>query len=126
MSVTGEAAYQVSIAFVKFSILTLYGSVFQSSTFRLWLWAVAAFTGAACITGVFGAIFQCVPFQAAWDLTIPGSYCIRYGILAIVITAINIFTDFVILLLPVPLVRRLNTSKKKKRMIMFTFAMGSR
>lgn len=53
-------------------------------------------------------------------------YCISYGALLLVCTISNIITDFIILLMPIPLILKLQTSRQKKRLIVFTFGMGGR
>lgn len=114
------------MAFIKLSILKMYGEIFISRRFYISLWVVAAFMLSWAIAFSFTAIFQCMPIAYNWDTTIAGGYCINYGAVALIAAALNIVTDFTLLLMPIPLVWRLQTSKQRKWQIILTFAMGSR
>lgn len=72
-----------------------------------------------------GAAAQCIPFHQAWD-PIPGGHCIEFGYVQLAATICTIITDFVILLIPIPAVRKLNMAKGKKMMLIFTFMIGGR
>ncbi|KAI1490019.1 hypothetical protein F5X96DRAFT_679383 [Biscogniauxia mediterranea] len=123
-SILTECFYFPSMLFIKLSILSLYASIFPVKRFHWWLKAVAVFMGAWALQGVFVTIFQCVPVEYGWNREIPGGYCINYGASTIVTIVCNILTDFVVLLMPIPLVSKLQVSRQKKRLIMLTFALG--
>lgn len=114
------------MGFIKLSILAFYGSIFPLRRFRYALWAVAIFTGAWILTATFAGIFQCVPVEYGWDRTIEGGYCIKYGRVVLVVSVTNIVTDFIILLMPINPVRGLQMSPQKKKLVLLTFALGSR
>lgn len=114
------------MAFIKFSILKLYGDIFVSRRFRYLLWAVAVFMAAWAIAFSFAAIFQCSPIAYNWDTTISDGHCINYGAVVIAAGALNIATDLTILVMPIPMIWQLHTFKQKKWQLIFIFAMGSR
>ncbi|KAG8159748.1 hypothetical protein KVR01_010385 [Diaporthe batatas] len=118
-----EVSYSMSMAFLKLSILALYGSIFPSRRFHQCLWALGVFTVLWCLTSAIGSICQCVPVESFWDDSVEG-HCIDFGILQLTCTICNITTDFIILFLPVGQIRRLHVSKAKKRWIHFSLAMG--
>ncbi|RYP25741.1 hypothetical protein DL767_008294 [Monosporascus sp. MG133] len=120
-----EVAYYFCIGFIKFSILRLYGAIFTSRPFYLCLWAVAAFVAGWLISSAIVSIFQCTPIQYAWNPTIDGGFCINYGLLVLIAGVFNIVTDFTILGMPIPMILRLQISRQKKYLLIFTFAMGS-
>jgi hypothetical protein len=115
----------LGLGFIKGSVLALYGSIFPSRSFHVALWITAVFTLGWTLTSSLGAILQCVPVAKIHDPSLDG-FCIHYGVLSLVVGVLNIVTDFLILGLPVPLVLRLNASTEKKRVILLTFAAGSR
>ncbi|XXH01339.1 hypothetical protein Hte_007697 [Hypoxylon texense] len=115
----------LSMCFIKFSILRFYGSIFTSRAFRYSLWAVAMLVGGLAIASAIVTIIQCIPIEFGWDSTIVGGYCVDYGLMVLVVCIINIVTDFVILAMPIPLIRQLHVSRRKKYMLTITFAMGS-
>ncbi|KAI1653501.1 hypothetical protein F4813DRAFT_255341 [Daldinia decipiens] len=124
--VCDEVLYTISLGFIKLSILRLYGSIFQSWRFHCCLWIFAVLMIAFHLTASIIDIFQYRPVAFSWDLTIGNGTCINYGLLYVLLTRIvNIITDFIIILCaPIPLILRLHTSKQKKRLLIFTFAMG--
>ncbi|KAJ0106743.1 hypothetical protein J7T55_001267 [Diaporthe amygdali] len=113
------------MAFIKLSILKMYGEIFVSRRFRTFLWIVATFMLLWTITCSITTIFQCTPIEYNWDTTITSGHCINYGAFVLAAGALNIVTDFTLLLMPIPLIWRLHTSKQKKWQIILTFAMGS-
>lgn len=114
------------MAFIKFSILSFYGSIFPQQTFRYIRIGVAIFMTMWAISASVVAIFQCTPIAFGWDPTIQGGSCVNYGLLVLVAGVCNIFTDFFILAMPVPLIWKLNMSMQKKWLLLFTFLIGGR
>lgn len=114
------------MAFIKLSILKIYGEIFISRRFHICLWIVASFMLVWAVSFSLAAIFQCTPIAYNWNTGISGGHCINYGVVVIAAGALNIITDFTLLLIPIPLVWRLHTSKQKKWQIILTFALGSR
>ncbi|KAF2965286.1 hypothetical protein GQX73_g8295 [Xylaria multiplex] len=124
LNIADENTYCYAMAFIKLSILSLYGNIFSSKRFHYVLWTVAAIVCTWAISIATVAIFQCTPIAFGWDPTIPGGFCINYGLVVLVAGVINIITDFTILGMPIPLIWRLNISKQKKRELTITFALG--
>ncbi|KAK3318099.1 hypothetical protein B0H66DRAFT_225224 [Apodospora peruviana] len=123
-SLLSEATYGLSMGFMKLSILSLYGSIFvEMPKFRWYLWGVALFIVAWTLTASLGAFLQCVPVARAYDPTV-GGYCIHYGQLSLVVGICNVITDFVIVLMPIPIVMNMRMSHRKKITIITIFAAG--
>ncbi|KAI2768087.1 hypothetical protein F4815DRAFT_68448 [Daldinia loculata] len=122
--VCDEVLYTISLGFIKLSILRLYGSIFQSRRFHCCLWTFAVLVIVFHSTASIIDIFECRPIAFSWDTTIQFASCINYGLFVLLTGVVNIITDFIILCAPIPLVLRLQTSKHKKRLLIFTFAMG--
>lgn len=104
----------------------MYGTIFASKRFHLYLWIVAAFVAAWSVSSAIVSIAQCLPIEFGWDPKIPGGSCINYGLLVLVAGVVNVVTDFVVLGLPIPMILRLRISKQKRYLLVFTFALGSR
>jgi hypothetical protein len=125
ISVFLEACYFPIIACIKLSFLALYGEIFPQRYFHHLLWAFASFIAMWLIASLIVTVFQCIPISFVWDRDQEG-YCLDYSISVLVLTIVNIVTDFVLLAMPVPLVRKLVMSRQKKRLICGTFALGGR
>ena len=72
---------------------------------------------------VFFDIFQCVPISSAWNPSETGK-CLPYGALVLAMGIVNIITDVIMLVLPMPLLWKLNVSKSRKWMLMIMFSLG--
>lgn len=118
-----EIFYCACMVCIKTSILCLYRRIFPQQWFRNALIAIGTFNLLWFIAAFFIAILQCVPISAQWDLDSSG-YCIDYGDCLLVFGALTIATDLIILALPMPLVWRIQTSRKKKWLITVTFMLG--
>lgn len=69
-------------------------------------------------------IFQCIPIEAIWDLTIPGKCHNELNVFYLG-AATSIAEDLYILILPIPCISSLNMGTGKKTMLCFAFAIGS-
>ena len=70
------------------------------------------------------AIVQCLPIHYYWHRTGQG-HCIEHNKFYIALAALNLMTDVLILVVPIPLVWRLNTSRTKKIGLSVVFSLGA-
>lgn len=68
-------------------------------------------------------IFQCTPIPRMWDHTLPG-HCFNMPVLYNLGATYNIASDLVILVLPMPIVWRLQMPRSKKYAVTGIFLMG--
>ena len=113
------------MSFIKFSIARFYWNIFPQQWFRWALIGVAAFMTGWFVSADLVSIFQCTPVARLWDKTREGT-CVDFGAFALATAALNVFTDLVILALPIPLILGLKMSQRKKILLILTFALGSR
>ncbi|KAI0489562.1 hypothetical protein F4859DRAFT_157058 [Xylaria cf. heliscus] len=111
------------MAFIKLSILSLYGNIFSSKRFHYALWIVATVVSTWALSIATVGIFQCWPIAYGWG-GIPDGYCFNYGLVVLVAGVVNIITDFTILGMPIPFIWKLHTTRQKKWELTFTFALG--
>ena len=76
------------------------------------------------ISGTLVTVFMCNPPQKTWDPFNTEGTCINYRTLLVVAGALNIASDVMLLLIPVPLVLKLNLSTNKKNLILLSFFIG--
>lgn len=69
--------------------------------------------------------FQCAPFSAAWDKTLPEAKCFNISVYLEISNVPNVVTDIAILLVPMPTIWNLVSSKSKKMAVSFMFVVGS-
>ena len=122
--VATEVMYSPAIAAVKFSVLLLYRRLFPNRHFRIVLWCVGIVILCYTITQTLVIVFACQPVKAAWDPFVKGT-CVRVNVNAIIIGSLNVITDVVTVILPMPLLWRLKISLEQKLQLMGIFLTGS-
>lgn len=116
--------YYCCIACVKLSVLAFYRRVFPVNTLRITSYALAGVIAIWWITVVLISILACTPISFNWDRTQPGGHCLDPRIFVIAISIPNIVTDITILLLPLPVIWRLQLHFKKKIAVSAIFSLG--
>ena len=109
---------------IKASILVLYHRVFfVSRRFTKMLWAVGIFVFA--YSGILGgaSLIQCLPLSYIWDRSVKG-FCLRIPIAATILAIFNFLTDIIILVMPMPILWRMQIETKEKYQIMGMFLTG--
>ncbi|KAG9513740.1 hypothetical protein KCU93_g9993, partial [Aureobasidium melanogenum] len=117
--------YSVCMLIVKMSILMLYRRLFPIENFRYLWWICVFCTVGYGLGAIFASLFACVPVRANWDLTIAASRCINKKAFYIGNGVMNIFTDLMILALPIPIVWRLTLELRQKITLSVVFTLGS-
>lgn len=81
--------------------------------------------GAYSIGLAFAFIFPCDPIAKNWDATITEGKCVDKAAIYLGNAAINAITDIMILLLPIPMVLKLQMPRVQKIGLIGMFAFGS-
>lgn len=114
--------YNLALALSKISIVCQYLRVFpvpaMQLTCKIMLGVLAVY---GCWT-VLGSVFMCVPVQFFWGVG-EGS-CMNRLAFWFSNAALNIATDLIIFIMPMPLIRGLQIPKKQKIGLMVLFACG--
>lgn len=117
--------YLPAVVLPKLAILVLYLRIFTERTGRTICWAVAALLIANCLGTMIAGFCMCIPLQYLWNRTIPGGHCININAWYRWSSLVNIITDVVMLILPLPTVWKIQSSRKIKIGLTITFATGS-
>lgn len=117
--------YGASVASSKCAILLLYIRVFTTNlrNFTIAVCAIGTIVGATGITTIVGSIAQCAPISRNWNVAVPG-HCIDKLAFARYTAIPNVITGFTMLLLPLPMVWRLNVTVQQKVALTATFLHG--
>lgn len=124
----GQMQYGFGIVLVKLSMLTLYCRVFpmalMSRRWRICWWLLFG-VDAIFIVSTIAAIVQCRPIAYFWDRTIPGGHCVVNQVVYFRVTSvINIVIDVMILILPIPILSKLEMGRTKKIGLKGLFLLG--
>jgi hypothetical protein len=121
--------YDTALLFTKASALFLLRRVFpgyaSSTWFNITIWIAHALNVAWWIGIIFGTIFMCDPVEKNWNPMVPGT-CGSTSSLFIGSAVPSVFIDLIILLLPMPVLWTIKTSKARKVGIIMIFLVGYR
>ncbi|KAF9869770.1 integral membrane protein [Colletotrichum karsti] len=123
LNICNPILYGVATALVKWSILALYIAIFPQRKFQYWVHFVTAVNLLNAVAIVLVSCLQCRPLESLWNPLVPGT-CINFSYFSVFNSTFNFALDMVILLTPLPLVRQLNSSKRKKVLLSINFALG--
>ncbi|KAL8636441.1 MAG: hypothetical protein Q9228_006165, partial [Teloschistes exilis] len=120
-----QILFGCSITATKLSILFFYHRLFPSRTFFM----VSLITGIATILWWIGlmltAFLHCRPLAYYWDRTIPNGHCVDDLLIGYAITSVNIVTDLIVLILPIPWLWGMNMAVPKRMAVVGLFVLGS-
>jgi hypothetical protein len=115
-----------ALPLVKISILLFYIRTFPTTWFRVASWITIFCCAGYAIAFLLVSIFQCDPISLAWtrwDGEHTGT-CNNINAQVWASAAINVFLDLVIIILPLPIVYKLNINRRKKLLVTAMFCVG--
>ncbi|KAF9741478.1 integral membrane protein [Paraphaeosphaeria minitans] len=115
--------YYLSLGFTKVSILLQYRRVFSTKKFQIACHSVMGVVVIYALWTVLSSIFGCKPIQAFWTLKHPFT-CLDQSTVWFFNGAMNILTDLSIIVLPMPVIRKLNLPPRQKQALIGIFAIG--
>ena len=116
--------YASAISLLKLAALCFYARVFSiNRRFRISLWIVSGLVVAWWIQSIFTYIFQCLPINKAWEVDGSGS-CVSVTQIYIAGALSNVVIDAIVLLMPLPLLWRLQLKPMEKPGITLVFSAG--
>lgn len=77
------------------------------------------------IAVLFVDIFQCHPIASNWDMTIKDGKCINQGAFYVSTAALNLFTDLMVLSIPILLTWRLQMPLRRKIAVCVILCLGA-
>ncbi|KAL8917289.1 MAG: hypothetical protein Q9172_005915 [Xanthocarpia lactea] len=123
----GDMFYLISIMSTKIAILLLYNSLFGVKRwFRYLCYGMMVVVTSYCVIFFFIEAFNCNPVEKTWHaLTYTGpAKCFDNSMVQFVIGGFNIATDLIILVMPMPIILKLNTDSKRKIGLLVIFSTG--
>ncbi|KAL4890065.1 hypothetical protein BDV59DRAFT_195191 [Aspergillus ambiguus] len=93
--------------------------------YNIGLITAMVFVGVCCALFLFMSIFQCSPVKAYWELAPEyPHHCMNSGAIVFSASVINIFTDFLVTVLPMPLIWNLKLPARQRIAVISIFALG--
>ncbi|KAF3916135.1 hypothetical protein AA313_de0202781 [Arthrobotrys entomopaga] len=118
-----QILYPLVLLFIKLSILSFYRGISPQRWYRYTVYGVGVFAIAWSITFIFAYIFECPNPSTAWSISFPKG-CVNLPALYYSTASINIASDFIILLLPIPVLRQLQIDRRRKFALIAIFSIG--
>jgi len=114
--------YTMSLSFTKMSILFLYLRVMVHGPMRIINLVVLGIVVVCNIWSFISNFVSCIPLEAGWDSSIQGT-CLGVAV-SLANSVIHVITDFIIFLLPLPVILKLKINKKQKIGLVAVFSLG--
>ncbi|KAL4783836.1 hypothetical protein BJX76DRAFT_368090 [Aspergillus varians] len=114
----------LSLSCTKVSILFLYIRIFPVRWLNWSSWATISVIVAWAMATILAGCLICRPFAFNWDPSIPGGKCGNQVTSFTVTGVINLLTDVVVLVLPMPSLSRLQMAMYKKVTLIAVFGLG--
>ena len=99
-------------------------AMFSIKTSVLYLWALGIFVFGYGFVRAGLSIIQCHPLSYIWDPSVAGGYCGRIPLAGTITAASNVLTDIIILVMPMPVLWKLQMEMRMKLQIMGIFLLG--
>ncbi|KAL3431599.1 hypothetical protein BDV09DRAFT_188271 [Aspergillus tetrazonus] len=121
----GIIAFYLSVSLAKLSILFFYLRIFTTDTFKRIAYTMILLCSAYGVGSVVASILDCMPPSYFWTRFdgVSTGYCVSQTAFK-VIPPVNIALDVVVMILPLPLLARLNLPLQKKIRVLSMFSMG--
>ncbi|EGY13935.1 uncharacterized protein VDAG_00617 [Verticillium dahliae VdLs.17] len=121
---TAQMFYILVQVTAKASILILFWRIFTARWFRITVWGGGIFLVTHGLLFLLLIVFQCLPVRAIWDKSLDAK-CLNITAVGLAGAAFSIFEDIAILLMPIPEVRKLQLTLKKRVAVCLMFGIGS-
>lgn len=112
------------MTFVKLSILHMYMGIFRTRSFLMSSYVLAGCVSAFCVGYILNMFFTCRPLAYNWDKNIPEGSCSNSTVQQVVFGVIQMAIDLAIVVMPMPVIWKLQIPTKKKLVLMGILSVG--
>lgn len=122
--IAAEITWIAANTAIKFSILHFYLTLFRPSrVFRLATFSAMGLVMLFGLSVILLSFLNCRPFVKTWKPMLPGS-CGSVRLNVMFTSLVNVLVDLCIIVLPIPMVWRLQMARWRKVALTFTFSLG--
>lgn len=119
-----QLLWAITLTLCKISILLLYTRTFTMRLMIVVAWGTGAIIVGFALSTIIAGLLICRPLALNWDQTLEGScgdQILSYNITG----SLNLATDIMVLLLPLPYLWKLKMQLYKKLVLGATFSLGA-
>ncbi|KAK2002730.1 hypothetical protein LX36DRAFT_651843 [Colletotrichum falcatum] len=120
---TSIVLYNAALGGIKMTFLLQYYRVLAVQKMKKVFIGAMVIVGAYSVSQILLMIFQCSPIATFWDSTVPGTCLPNYPVWY-ANAAGNIFTDIMVLVLPLPSINSLKLRRGQKYVLLGIFCLG--
>ncbi|KAK2018117.1 integral membrane protein [Colletotrichum eremochloae] len=113
-----QMLYVVILILVKGAIVAFFRRIFPRRSFQIVVYIVLTVLVLHGLLFVLLIMFECTPVASIWDRSLDRK-CIDINAVTLASAVLSIVEDFVILAMPIPELRRLELTRKKKTAYMY-------
>ncbi|TLS26695.1 hypothetical protein PpBr36_04408 [Pyricularia pennisetigena] len=110
--------------FTKLSVLLLFTTLFPTRRMQMAAYVIGSFIIVWCTGAIIATLFMCQPFAMNWNRSIPGGHCGDDPLFYTILGVINIIVEVTILLLPMPVIYKLNMPLHRRLVVVGMFSLG--
>lgn len=115
--------WNATVCFSKLSVLLMYTALIPIPSLQKWAKGTGILIIIWNISDVIAGLFICRPIAKNWDFALPGS-CGSQPKFYFSMGVVNLITDAVIILLPMPYLFRLRMATRRKVLAMALLSIG--
>ncbi|KAH7394443.1 hypothetical protein BKA66DRAFT_411077 [Pyrenochaeta sp. MPI-SDFR-AT-0127] len=115
--------WNATVCFSKLSVLLMYTVLIPNPSMIKWASIVGALIVTWNVSDIIAGFLICRPLAKNWDFTIPGT-CGSQPAFYFAMGVVNLITDTVIIILPMPYLYRLRMAMRKKLLAMGLLSIG--
>ncbi|KAH7390634.1 hypothetical protein BKA66DRAFT_459426 [Pyrenochaeta sp. MPI-SDFR-AT-0127] len=119
--------WSLAMACIKTAVALTFLRIQSTRPWNIFLYSIIGIQAAYGIGNTLFILLQCRPIQAAWDTTLPRSYCLSDSAIRVASNlgaSVNISTDILLSLAPLAFLHKLNRPLREKVVICFLMGMG--
>ena len=122
--ISNFVVWAVTVSVVQLSILFFYVRIFGVKTvFRILTYGMITLITGYVVACVITEVLACIPVSKQWDPTEPGT-CTNYNAYCSAIGLLHVIFDLAIVVLPMPLIWKLQTSRSNKIVLTVLLCLG--
>ena len=114
----------IAVTIIRTSIILLYIHIFSTRKFRIVCYAALGFNLVFLLTFILARCLVCKPIAYSWDYTIPGGSCGDEQAFDMFTASVNLLQDFIVVVLPMRVLWRLQMATTRKLAVSGLFSMG--
>ncbi|PTB66984.1 hypothetical protein BBK36DRAFT_160704 [Trichoderma citrinoviride] len=113
-----------SLVFVKIAILLFYSRIFTTRMFKLAVRIYIGILSAWCIAMIVCQLLAANPIDAAWNPLAVNPLRYNYNDFSLAFAGMSIVFDVIVLLFPIPVIRKLQMDRARKLQVLGIFWLG--